>query len=166
MAHYVWIIINALLVAGSALYIWLFRPSDSAAVFAGKWLAQAAILLFWVNVNMYFIFLVIRKAKARNVKVALARMSRKMMKAHIPLAVAGTGLIVLHGGIMTWKLGAVLGVGHGKMVTGYASLGLLALTLVAGVLRHRKASGFRRKFHLLSAMAFACLFLIHLFWPV
>jgi len=166
MPHYVWITINVLLVIVTAIYIWLFRPNDSAAVLAGKWLAQVAVLLFLINVNMYFIFLVIRKTKVRKVKVALARMSRSMMKAHIPLAVAGTSLIVLHGAMMAWKLGAVIGLGHGKLVTGYASVGMLAITLFAGVLRRQKASGWRRKFHLASAMLFACLFLLHLFWLV
>ncbi|MED0655084.1 hypothetical protein P4S88_13695 [Anoxybacillus geothermalis] len=166
MAHYVWMIINALLVIGTAVYIWLFRPNDSAAVLAGKWLAQVAVLLFLVNVNMYFIFFVIRKTKIRKVKVTLARIARSMMKAHIPLAVVGTSLIVFHGVVMAWKLGAVIGFGHGKLVTGYASLAMLAITLFAGVLRRQKASGWRRTFHLVSALLFAGLFLLHLFWPI
>ncbi|KQB93484.1 hypothetical protein GEPA3_1626 [Geobacillus sp. PA-3] len=166
MAHYIWIIINALLVIGTTLYIWLFRPNDSAAVLAGKWLAQVAVLLFLINVNMYFIFLVIRKTRVRKVKVILARISRSMMKVHIPLAVAGTGLIVFHGVVMAWKLGTVIGLGHGKLVTGYVSIAMLAITLFAGVLRRQKASGWRRRFHLTSAMLFACFFLLHLFWPI
>jgi len=166
MAYYVWLVVNSLLLISSLLVIWVFRPYDSATVLAGKWFAQLAILLFFINVNMYFIFLVIRKSKARHVKVTLSKRARSMMKAHIPFALVGTSMILFHGAIMAWKLGATIGFIHPKMVTGYGSVGLLTITLLAGFLRHRKASGFRRKFHLIAAMLFACLFLIHLFWPI
>ncbi|MCZ0755918.1 hypothetical protein [Anoxybacillus sp. J5B_2022] len=166
MAYYVWLAVNSLLLISSLLVIWVFRPHDSTTVLAGKWFAQFAILVFFINVNMYFIFLVIRKSKVRSVKVTLSKLARSMMKAHIPFALAGTSMILFHGAIMAWKLGATIGFIHPKIVTGYGSVCLLTITLLAGFLRHRKASRFRRKFHLISAMLFACLFLIHLFWPI
>ncbi|ANB60516.1 hypothetical protein [Anoxybacteroides amylolyticum] len=166
MVYYIWLAVNGLLLIFSLLFIWVFRPYDSTTVLAGKLLAQLAILLFFINVNMYFIFLVIRKSKVRRVKVTLSKRARTMMKAHISLALAGASMILLHGIVMIWKLGATIGFIHPKMVTGYGSIGLLAITLFAGFLRHRKASRFRRKFHLITAMLFACLFLIHLFWSI
>jgi hypothetical protein len=166
MSYYVWIIINGLFIIGSVLYIWGVHSYDSTVILLGKLLAQLAILLFLINVNMYFIFLVIRKSKVRNVKVALSKLSRKMMRAHIPIALAGTSLIALHAGIMLFQLGEIIGFFHPKMITGYFAIFMLALTLFAGVLRHKKASGFRRKFHLTTAMIFAGVFIIHLFLPL
>jgi hypothetical protein len=165
MPYYVWIIINVLFIIGSVLYIWGAHSYDSTVILLGKLLAQLAILLFLINVNMYFIFLVIRKSKVRNVKVALSKLSRKMMRAHIPIALAGTSLIALHAGIMLFQLRNNR-IFHPKMITGYFAIFMLALTLFAGVLRHKKASGFRRKFHLTTAMIFAGMFIIHLFLPL
>jgi hypothetical protein len=165
MPYYVWIIINVLFIIVSALYIWTFHPYDSSVILFGKLFAQLAIILFLINVNMYFIFLVIRKSKVRNVKISLSKLSRKMMKAHIPIALAGTSLIVIHAGIMLFQLGEIIGFIHPKMITGYIGMFLLSITLFAGILRHKKSSGFRRKFHLTMAMIFTGVFIFHLFLP-
>jgi hypothetical protein len=112
---------------------------------------------------MYFIFLVIRRTKQRNVKIQLAKFSRLMMKWHIKIAVVGAIIIGGHAIINLFEAGHLIGYIHLKMVSGYFALCLLFVTLTAGYLRHRKASGFRRKFHLVTSMAFALIFLFHMF---
>jgi hypothetical protein len=166
MPYYVWMILNGLLIIGSGLFIWIVHPYDSTVILNGILFAHLAIILFLMNVNMYFIFLVIRKSKMRNVKVSLSKLARKLMKSHIPIALAGTSLIVLHAGIMLVQLGETIGFFHPKMITGYIGMFLLAFTLVAGMLRHKKSSGFRRKFHLTMAMIFAGVFIFHFFLPL
>ncbi|MEH7386523.1 hypothetical protein V7147_14110 [Bacillus sp. JJ1521] len=166
MAYYIWIFLNGLLVLSTFIYIWIFRTHDSQLVTLGQVFAQFAILLFFVNVNMYFIFLVIRRTKVRKLKIALAKMSRHMMKSHIKLAVFGTILIVFHGGIMLVKLGDIVGFSNSKIISGILAILCLTLTLFAGYKRHKKSSGFRRKFHYTTAFIFTFVFLIHLFLPL
>lgn len=164
MYRRLWIAANLFLVVSTIFYIWFFRPHDSSTIIMGQILAQIGILLFIINVNMYFILLVIRKSPQRKVKVSLAKFSRRMMKGHIRIAVSGTILIVFHAWIMFNKIGATLGYYHLKLVSGYLAIFFLAITLFSGYLRHKKSSGYRRKFHLGSAMIFALAFLIHLFY--
>ncbi|MEK5443345.1 hypothetical protein [Fredinandcohnia sp. FSL W7-1320] len=166
MAYYIWIIINALLVISTIIYIWIFRLHDSQIITLGQVFAQIAIILFIINVNMYFIFLVIRRTKVRKFKITLAKMSRQMMKSHIKLAIIGTILILFHGGIMLVKLGELIGYVNPKIMSGMLAILLLAITLFAGYLRHKKSSGFRRKFHYTSAFLFTILFMVHLFLPI
>lgn len=166
MAYYIWIFLNALLVISTFIYIWIFRSHDSQIVTLGQVFAQIAIILFIVNVNMYFIFFVIRRTKVRKLKITLAKMSRQMMKSHIKLAIIGTILIVFHGGIMLVKLGELIGYINPKMISGMLAILLLAITLFAGYLRHKKSSGLRRKFHYTTAFLFTLLFLLHLFLPI
>jgi hypothetical protein len=163
---YIWILLNALLVISTFIYIWIFRSHDSQIVTLGQVFAQIAIILFIVNVNMYFIFLVIRRTKVRKLKITLAKISRQMMKSHIKLAIIGTILIVFHGGIMLVKLGGLIGYANPKMISGMLAILLLAITLFAGYLRHKKSSGFRRKFHYTLAFLFTFMFLLHLFLPI
>lgn len=150
----------------TVIYIWIFRTHDSQIVTLGQIFAQVAIILFIINVNMYFIFLVIRRTKVRKLKITLAKISRHMMKSHIKLAVFGTILIVFHGGIMLVKLGEVIGYTNPKLVSGMIAILCLTVTLVAGYLRHKKSSGFRRKFHYTTAFLFTFVFLLHLFLPI
>jgi hypothetical protein len=166
MAYYIWILLNALLVISTFIYIWIFRSHDSQIVTLGQVFAQIAIILFIVNVNMYFIFLVIRRTKVRKLKIALAKLSRQMMKSHIKLAIIGTILIVFHGGIMLVKLGELIGYTNPKMISGMLAILLLGITLFAGYLRHKKSSGFRRKFHYTTAFLFTFFFLFHIFLPI
>jgi hypothetical protein len=166
MPYYVWLCVNAVFLIASFVLIWFFRLSDSLAIVLGQFAAQAAIVLFLVNVNMYFIFLVIRKSRERSVKIRLSRLSRRAMKWHIPIALTGSMLILIHASIMLKTLGETIGYVHGKMISGYLSLMLLALTVFAGWLRRLRASGTRRKFHLVSALVFAAAFIVHLFFPL
>lgn len=162
MAHWIWIVANALVIVGTAVYIWLFHPHPFAVVRSGQFAAQAAILFFFININMYFIFLVIKKSPRRSVKVALAKGARLIMKWHVRFALAGTAFIAIHAIVMSAALGATVGFAHPKMASGIASIALLCVVLFAGWLRRRRASGFRRKFHLTSAFVFAGMFLTHI----
>jgi hypothetical protein len=162
-----WTFFNVGLVLISIIYIWLIRPHESSWVVVSQFLSQAAILLFFVNINMYFIFLVIRKTSFRKVKIRLAKFSRKMMKYHVPIALLGAILIIGHAGSNVTVLGPILGYTHLKLMSGYLSFLLLLIVLYAGYLRHLKASGFRRKFHLISAITFFVVFLLHMIiWMV
>lgn len=166
MAHILWIAANLIFILLSTTIIWLIRPHLTFFVSLGQLFAQIAILLFLININMYFIFLVIRKSTRRKVKVTLANFSRRMMRAHIPLAISGTFLILLHAGIMLWQLTPHFGFLHPKWLTGYLAILLLSVTLFAGALRHARASGFRRRFHLILALLFGLFFLLHLLMPL
>ncbi|GHI00722.1 hypothetical protein [Neobacillus kokaensis] len=128
----------------------------------GQILAQVGIILFLININMYFIFLVIRKTSVRQVKIRLAKFSRHFMKWHIPIAIWGTVVIVGHAIINLTQIGPLIGFTHLKLLTGYLAFAMLCPTLFAGWLRHKKASGFRRKFHLTTAMTFLGIFVIHM----
>ncbi|MBP1931734.1 hypothetical protein [Ammoniphilus resinae] len=164
MPYYIWISLNSLFVFASALYIWLFAEHDSTLIVTGQLFAQLGILLFIININMYFIFLVIRHSPQRNIKIMLAKWSRKLMKLHIPIAVTGTAVILLHAGIMLQNIS--LDLTHPKMISGMIGIGFLCFTLFAGYLRRRRASGFRRKFHLTMALTFGVAFCVHLFFPI
>jgi hypothetical protein len=164
--HRLWIFLNGLLVLASIVYIWIIRPHDSSLVVAAQLLAQIGMILFLVNINMYFIFLVIRKSSIRKVKVRLAKFSRYMMKWHIPIAVLGTSVIIGHGAVNLYAIAPLIGYSHLKILSGMLAMGTLAVTLFAGWLRHNKSSGFRRKFHLTAAMTFLVAFLVHMFMPV
>lgn len=155
-----WLLINLFTVI--LIVLWsLYRGYDSYYILLGKIAAQAAFILFLVNVNMYFVFLLIRKSKLRNVKVRLAKVSKTMMKYHIPLAITATLLIVTHSAMMVdahssqlWSV---------KSAAGAFSLCLLAVLLYSGWLRHRKATGKRRKFHYTMAFTFFGFVLLHIF---
>lgn len=166
MAYYVWLLLNSVIVVGTCIYIWIFRSQDSSVVIVGQVFSQLAILLFFINVNMYFIFLVIRKTKVRKIKISLAKLSRRMMKSHIWIGIMGTILIVFHGGIMLVKVGGNIGYTHTKVLSGILSILLLMITIYAGYLRHKKSSGLRRKFHYVTAFLFTFFFLLHMFLPI
>jgi hypothetical protein len=166
LPHRLWIALNSILIVLSVIYIWLFRPHDSSLVITAQFLAQMAMILFLVNINMYFVFLVIRKSSVRQVKIRLAKFSRIMMKWHIPIAITATTIIVGHAAINLYEIAPLIGYGNLKLVSGYLAIAVLSLTLTAGYLRHKKASGFRRKFHLITAMAFFLVFFIHMFIPI
>lgn len=71
MSVYVWIAVNLVVVFLTGVYIWFFQRNDAVSVLIGQLFAQAAILLFFLNVNMYFIFLIIRKTRKRKLKLRL-----------------------------------------------------------------------------------------------
>jgi hypothetical protein len=161
--HRLWIWANVILVVILLLYIWLLSPHDSSMVVLAQSLAQLGVILFIVNINMYFIFLVIRNTSQRQVKIRLAKFSRVLMKWHIRIGITGAILILAHAMINFSQMGPVLGFAHLKLLSGYLAITLLSLTLLAGYLRHKKASGFRRRFHLVTAMLFLTAFLVHIF---
>lgn len=151
------------LIVGSIVYIWVFRPHSSSIIITSQLFAQIAMILFLINVNMYFVFLVIRKTSQRKIKIALAKFSRQLMKWHIKIALMATAIIIGHVAINLLEIGPMIGYTHLKMLTGYFAFFFLVLTLLAGYLRHKKASGFRKKFHRTLAMVFTALILIHMF---
>ncbi|MDQ6595645.1 hypothetical protein E2K98_22340 [Bacillus salipaludis] len=163
MYHRLWLIVNTALVVILTVYIWIISPHDSSSVVLAQLLAQIAVIFFIVNVNMYFIFLVIRNTSQRNVKIRLAKFSRALMKWHIKIGVSATILILAHALINLSKVGPLVGYTHVKFVSGYLAILMLSVTLFAGYLRYKKSSGFRRKFHLTSAMILLAAFLIHIF---
>lgn len=164
--HKIWSVANVLLIISSIIYIWLFQPHDGTLMVISQFLAQMAIVLFIFNVNMYFIFLIIRKTKQRKVKIRLATFSRYFMKWHIKIAITSSLLIVGHVWINLIKIAPVIGYSHIKLVIGYTSFFFLMVSLFAGYLRHKKASGFRKKFHRVVAMVFVVSFLIHMVIPI
>lgn len=164
--HKIWTMANIFLIIGSIIYIWVFRSHDNTLIVFSQFFAQVAMILFIINVNMYFIFLVIRKTKQRDIKIRLATFSRYFMKWHIKIAITAAILIIGHVLINLYKIGPVIGYENVKMLMGYTSFILLIVTLVAGYLRHKKATGFRKKFHRITAMVFSVLFLIHMFIPI
>lgn len=166
MSYYIWIILNALFVIGTAIYVLLVNPHPSVAVRSGQFIAQVAIWFFVININMYFILFVIREAKKQTLRVSLAKIARRMMRWHIPIALCGTSLILIHGIIMLTQLGDIIGFLHLKMLSGYIAILFLAMTIFGGYRRYKKASGFRRKFHFIMAFIFVGFFIVHMLIPV
>ncbi|WP_313801238.1 hypothetical protein [Cytobacillus sp.] len=155
-----WLTINVVTVM--LIFLWsLHQGNNSTYILIGKIIAQVAFILLLINVNMYFVFLLIRKSKGRNVKVRLAKISKRMMSYHIPIAVTAASLVSIHAAIMIslhyehlWKA---------KTVSGVISLGLLPLLLYSGLLRRWKATGYRRTFHYIMAFVFIIHIFIHIF---
>lgn len=164
--HRLWTVVNLGLIIISIVYIWILRPHDSSSIVISQLLAQLAIILFFININMYFIFLVIRKTSIRKIKIRLAKFSRYLMKWHIKIALFGTAIVVGHASNNLFEFGRLIGYNHLKLLSGYLAISLLSLTLFAGYLRHKKASGFRKKFHRITAMSFLAAFLLHMFIAV
>lgn len=155
-----WLTVNIITVC--IIVFWgIYKGYESNIILVGKILAQAAFVLFLINVNMYFVFLLIRKSKIRNVKVKLAKISKRMMKYHIPIAITASMLIISHAAIMIyvhydhlWKV---------KITSGVITIGVLAVLIHSGLLRRWKASGKRRRFHYTMAFVFFVTILIHIF---
>jgi hypothetical protein len=166
LPHKLWIAVNSILIIFSFIYIWFFRQHDSSLVILAQFLAQIAMVLFLININMYFIFLVIRKTSVRQVKIRLAKFSRVMMKWHISIAITATTIIIGHAAINLYEIAPIIGFSDLKLVSGYLAISFLLLTLAAGYLRHKRSSGIRRKFHLTTAMLFFLVFLVHMFIPI
>lgn len=155
-----WVSINLVTVLLILLWSW-YRGYDSNEIFIGKVLAQAAFVLFLINLNMYFVFLLIRKSKIRKVKVTLAKISKRMMKYHVAIAITATLLIGGHASIMSytylddfWKA---------KTASGMFAIAILAILLFSGLLRRRKSTGRRRKFHYIMAFVFFGFVFFHVF---
>lgn len=155
-----WLTINIITVL--LIVLWsLYQGYDSNYILIGKIIAQAAFILFLININMYFVFLLIRKSKIRNVKVKLAQISKKMMRYHIPIAITASLLIIVHAALMISAY--VTDLWKAKTVCGAAAIGILIILLFSGLLRRWKASGKRRKFHFTMAFVFFGFVILHVF---
>ena len=96
-----WLMIN--IVTVFIIVIWsLYQGYDSNFILIGKMVAQAAFVLVLINVNMYFVIILIRKSKIRNVKVKFAKISKRMMKYHIPIAIIASLLVLFHASMMIY----------------------------------------------------------------
>lgn len=152
-----WLTVNILTIA--LIMLWSFYQGfESNYILIGKLLAQAAFTLFLINLNMYFVFLLIRKSKVRELKIQLARISKQLMKYHIPIATTATILIILHGAIMLYVHEL-----NFKIASGILSVCGLIFLLFSGLLRRKKATGRRRKFHYKTAFLFFAFVLFHIF---
>ncbi|URM31992.1 hypothetical protein LLY41_16570 [Cytobacillus firmus] len=155
-----WLGINFLTIL--IILLWSFyKGYDTNLILLGKVLAQAAFILFLLNLNMYFVFLLIRKSKLRKVKITLAKISKKMMKYHVSIGVTASFLVIIHASLMIaahlqelWSI---------KISSGFFTLLLLAVLLFSGVLRRRKSTGMRRRFHYKTAFVFLGFVLLHVF---
>ncbi|MEH7345650.1 hypothetical protein V7122_17535 [Bacillus sp. JJ1532] len=155
-----WLTINIITIL--VIVLWsLYQGYDSSYILMGKIIAQAAFILFLININMYFVFLLIRKSKIRNVKVKLAKISKKMMRYHIPIAITATLLIIAHAALMIST--RFVNLWNTKTVSGAAAIGILIILLFSGLLRRWKASGKRRKFHFTMAFVFLGFVILHVF---
>jgi hypothetical protein len=165
MPFILWTIINLMLLLGTFAVIWLLGEKTTFMVTTAILLGQLALLLFVVNINMHFIFKVIKTTSRRSLKILLVKISRKMMKLHVKIALIGTAFVVIHAGIQLSQSAPYVGLAHPKLVTGYVGVALLALTLFGGYQRKLRASGFRRKFHLIMALLLGLALLLHIFYP-
>lgn len=156
----VWLIVNISILI--AMVIWsLFHDTDGLLMQMATVFSQVAVIFILLNLNMYFIFLIIRKSRKRKVKLLLAKISRKVMKLHVPFAISAASLIILH--IVFIITNIPFDLTKPKLVTGLiATVGLLH-TLFAGYLRSRKASGIRRKSHIIAAFTFFIFVFFHIF---
>lgn len=144
------------------MVIWSFlQETNGLAVQIATLFSQTAVVLILFNLNMYFIFLIIRKSKNRKVKLTLAKISRKIMKLHVPIAISAASLICIH--IALIVLNIPLDLTDIKILSGLIAAAMLVLTILAGFFRSKKASGKRRKAHIITAFIFFLIAFIHIF---
>lgn len=155
-----WIGFNLLFIIAVVIWSWT-GETISVEIFAAKTIAQISLLFFLANLNLYFVFLIIRKSKNKEVKKKLAKLSRKAMKLHIPIAVTGTSLIFIHAIIMLNE--HPIPFSSFKKLSGVMAFFVLLILLFSGLFRRLKATGFRRKFHITMAFTFLFFFIIHIF---
>lgn len=155
-----WLTLNFFIIL--IIVLWsMLQGYDSSMILIGKVLSQAAFVLFLMNLNMYFIFLFIRKSKVRTVKVTLAQISKRLMKYHIPISITATLLIAGHGMIMMLTHNNSLL--NRKIISGIFSFGVLMILLYSGLLRRHKSTGKRRRFHYTTAFLFFGFVFLHIF---
>ena len=155
-----WLIVNSVTIL--LIVIWSqIQGYDSNYILLGKIVAQAAFILYLINLNMYFVFLLIRKSKIRAVKIKLAKISKKMMKYHVSIAITATILVFGHAGIMLYAHFGKLWIP--KTISGTVLIGILGFLLFSGMLRRWKSTGNRRKFHYSMAFIFFGFVFLHVF---
>lgn len=156
----IWIVVNLMIIIG--MVVWsLLHETDGLVLQMATIFSQFAVIFVLLNINMYFIFLIIRKSKKRKVKLTLAKVSRKVMKVHVPIAISAASLIILH--IIFIVFSIPFDLTKPKLLTGLLAVIGLFFTLLAGYMRSKKASGTRRRSHILAAFAFFVLALFHIF---
>ncbi|WP_442596065.1 hypothetical protein [Neobacillus sp. D3-1R] len=156
----IWLAVNVLLIIGMVTWSFL-QETNGFGLQIATLFSQAAVILVLFNINMYFIFLLIRKSTKRKTKLTLAKASRTIMKYHIPIAITATSLIILH--ITFILMNISFDTSSIKMWFGLIAACCLVFTLFAGYLRKRRASGHRRKFHIITAFIFLTFVLLHIF---
>jgi predicted anti-sigma-YlaC factor YlaD len=156
----IWLVVNLMIIIG--MVVWsLLHETDGLVLQMATIFSQFAVILVLLNINMYFIFLIIRKTKKRKVKLTLAKLSRKVMKVHVPIAISATSLIILH--IIFIVFSIPFDLTKPKLLTGLLAVIGLFFTLLAGYLRSKKATGTRRKSHIITAFIFFIVALVHIF---
>ncbi|MBY0095636.1 hypothetical protein [Mesobacillus maritimus] len=155
-----WLTVNFLTIFIIVLWSNL-QGYDSNSILLSKIFAQVAFILLLINLNMYFVFLIIRKSNRRDIKIRLAKISIRMMKYHVAIAVTATLLVLLHSGIMVYAYYENLM--KGKTISGIILIAILSILLLSGFLRRRKATGKRRKFHYKMAFLFFGFLFLHIF---
>lgn len=155
-----WIGLNSFLIIVILIWSWQ-KEFISTTIAISKVFSQTSLVLVLVNLNLFFVFLIIRKSKVRDVKIMLAKFSRKAMRLHIPIAVSATAFIIIHALLMIMNHPSYLT--SLKFISGYCAIFLLIFLLVTGYRRHLMSTGFRRKSHLAMAFIFFTAVLIHIF---
>ncbi|WP_258000339.1 hypothetical protein [Bacillus sp. Marseille-P3661] len=155
-----WLLGNLLIALLVIVWSYWNREYVSPIILSGQTIAIAAVILFLVNFNMYFVLLMIRKGKNKEVKKKLALFSRKMMKLHVPLAITAVALIIIHAFIM--GVFHPIGLITLKKISGIVAIAVLYVHLFSGWLRRKKATGFRRKFHASISFVFFFFMFLHL----
>jgi predicted anti-sigma-YlaC factor YlaD len=156
----IWLVVNLIIIIG--MVVWsLLHETDGLVLQMATIFSQLAVILVLLNINMYFIFLIIRKTKKRKVKLTLAKLSRKVMKVHVPIAISAASLIILH--IIFIIFSIPFDLTKPKLLTGLLAVIGLFFTLLAGYLRSKKATGNRRKYHIMTAFIFFIVALVHIF---
>lgn len=162
MIYWYWFIGNILFLLLISLFIILFDPAKTGIITFAKLSATLSVFLFLTNASMYIIFTAIRKTKSRDIKISIVKLSRKIFKFHIPIAITATSLINFHAFIMIFYKGAVKNYFDLSILFGVLAYLLLISTLISGYYRYRRASGLRKKTHRYFALSFVTAFIIHI----
>lgn len=126
------------------------------------WLALIALFLFFNNWSLFLLMRAIRHSKTRKNKVRLASVTRYVMKAHIPFALIGTGLILGHGVLML--IYHPLSILELKKLSGIIAFLILGIHLYSGYLKYRRTSKKRQRVHMVTAFTLFFLILAHMLW--
>lgn len=162
MSYNLWLVINSLMILAIAIFIYFGDLSKSQVFSISKGAAFISIWLFLTNASMYLIFRMIKKSKKRNVKIFFVKLSRKIFKLHIYFAITGASLILIHTSLMVLNIENLLVNLDFNIITGIYAFFFLIITLSTGYYRYLRATGYRRKIHLASALTFTLLFILHI----
>jgi uncharacterized membrane protein len=119
-----------------------------------------AVFLVLSNFLMFILFLWIRKSKNRAVQKKVARTARFWMKTHRPFAVAAVFIVIIHFISVFQYLNFRENI---QAATGLLAAAIFIILFVSGLIRNRKATGRRRKFHRFMAFLFLIMMFLHLF---